>query len=263
MTEHILTNKDLTDKIHKASDTEEESCVFENCNITCTISYICTPCEIKFKNCNIEALIIEHLHAPAIVFVNCNIGHLNVEFAHVYDTTFNNSTVNLFTINSTKIVDYMYFIGESLQVEHIYCHNTTFRDIRTIDLTDATRRDIEAQLRGSYPSACPEEGSFIAYKKAYGDDKATAFLIVSLRIPSDAKRVNPIGSRKCRCDKAEVIDIVDLDGNHCDKARSGYDENFLYIKGEKVSVDDLDEDPLTECSRGIHFFLTAGEALRY
>ena len=107
------------------------------------------------------------------------------------------------------------------------------------------------------PFACPDTGSFIAYKKAGG-------YIVKLQIPEDAKRLSAT-SRKCRCDRAQVLEIQNLDGTTADltEIRSNYDKNFIYEVGKTVSVDIFDENRWNECSTGIHFFINRQEAVEY
>lgn len=55
------------------------------------------------------------------------------------------------------------------------------------------------------PMACPDEGEFTGWKKCKSDR------IVKLKIPEDARR-SSASRRKCRCDKAEVIEITSIDG---------------------------------------------------
>ena len=107
------------------------------------------------------------------------------------------------------------------------------------------------------PIACPEEGSFIGYKKC-------GKYIVKLRITETSKRCSST-SRKCRCSEAEVLSITNLDGtpNYITSVSSDYDPNFVYKVGEIVSVSDFDENRWNECSTGIHFFITREEAVNY
>lgn len=107
------------------------------------------------------------------------------------------------------------------------------------------------------PFTCPDTGSFIAYKKA-------GRYIIKLQIPEDAKRLSATG-RKCRCDKAKVLEIQNLDGTkaHITRIRSNFDGNFIYEVGKTVSVDNFDEDRWNECSAGIHFFINRQEAVEY
>ena len=106
------------------------------------------------------------------------------------------------------------------------------------------------------PMTCPETGSFTGWKQGYGGR------IIQLEIPADAKRSSANG-RKCRCDKAKVISIVDEDGNQVEEAVSYTDPNFFYKVGETVYPDGWDSDRWKECSKGIHFFMTRREAVEY
>ena len=119
-----------------------------------------------------------------------------------------------------------------------------------------------ADLRGAknipfIPYSCPDFGMFIGYKKASGH-------IVELEIPEDAKRLSAT-TRKCRCDKAKVLRILNTDKTIADitEVKSNYDNSFIYKVGEVVSVDNFDEDRWNECSTGIHFFINFQEAVNY
>ena len=118
-----------------------------------------------------------------------------------------------------------------------------------------------ADLRGVknifFPMACPEKGSFIAFKKA-------GCYIIELFIPSNAKRCSAT-SRKCRCSKAKVISITTPSGDKTNitEVHSNYDPNFIYKLGEYVEVKNFDDNRWNECSTGIHFFITRQEAVNY
>jgi len=107
------------------------------------------------------------------------------------------------------------------------------------------------------PMACPDTGSFIGFKKASGR-------IVMLGIPEDARRLSATG-RKCRCDKAIVIRIEEMDGTKSDLTEvvSDRDSSFVYKVGKMVTVPDFCEDRWQECSAGIHFFINRQEAVNY
>ena len=107
------------------------------------------------------------------------------------------------------------------------------------------------------PMACPDEGEFTGWKKCKSDR------IVKLRIPKDARR-SSASRRKCRCDKAEVIEITSIDGKEkYTEAVSSRDADFVYKVGEMVSVDDFCENRWEECAAGIHFFMNRKEAVDY
>lgn len=104
---------------------------------------------------------------------------------------------------------------------------------------------------------CPD-GSFIGYKKVV-DNK-----IVKLFIPEDAKRSSST-SLKCRCSKAFVLDIQELNGQSANikSISSNHDHNFIYTVDEIVEVPNFDEDRWNECSSGIHFFISRDVAVQY
>ena len=133
-------------------------------------------------------------------------------------------------------------------------------DIREATLHGADLRG--ANLRKAknipfIPYTCPDTGSFIGYKKANG-------YIVVLEILSDARRCSAT-DRKCRCDKAKVLEIQNLDGSkaNVNTVASGYDSSFIYTVGEIVEEPNFDEDRWNECSAGIHFFTNRQEAVVY
>lgn len=148
--------------------------------------------------------------------------------------------------------------------------NLSHTDLSYTDLsyTDLSHADLSyinlcgADLHGAkgvpyVPMVCPEEGDFIGWKKA-GDK------IVKLRIPEDALRSSAT-TRKCRCNKAEVIEIYNIDGTIADERiiSSSYDQSFTYEVGKTVEVQDFDTDRWEECTRGIHFFINRQEAINY
>ena len=131
-------------------------------------------------------------------------------------------------------------------------------DLRSADLSGANLLNVRYdECTGLFALVCPEEGSFIGYKKANGH-------IVKLRITEDALRSSAT-SRKCRCSKAEVLSITTLDGEDdgLTSIPSNYDSNFIYRVGTTVEVEDFETDRWDECAAGIHFFITRQEAVQY
>ena len=138
-------------------------------------------------------------------------------------------------------------------------------DLSDADLSGANLRlanligaDLSVAKNVYFPLACPEEGCFTAFKKAAND------LIVKLKIPENAKRSSAT-TRKCRCDKAVVLSIEYADGTQYEGefVCSYYDKDFVYTVGQEVSAPDYDDNRWNECSKGIHFFITREEAVRY
>ena len=141
-------------------------------------------------------------------------------------------------------------------------------DLRNADLIGANLMDANLMMAVNidkilwdsctefYPMQCPEEGSFIGWKKAHNK-------IVKLEICADALRSSAT-SRKCRCSSAKVLAIENIDGSkYGDVIASNYDPIFLYKVGEIVKVENFDTNRWNECAPGIHFFLTKEEAVKY
>ena len=157
-----------------------------------------------------------------------------------------------------------YLIGANLIGANLSGANLSKADLSGADLRGAYLKGaylIGANLRGAnlnYPIACPEEGSFVAFKKCRDNT------IVKLLIPEDAKRCSAT-SRKCRCNKAIVLSIEDTNGHimELDCVASKHDQTFIYRVGETASVFDFDENRWNECAPGIHFFITREEAINY
>ena len=106
------------------------------------------------------------------------------------------------------------------------------------------------------PMACPRSGSFVGYKKCCGEK------IVKLKIPADAARSSALG-KKCRCSKAVVLEIRDMNGKKVNEAASYHDRAFVYREGETVEIKNFDDDRFEECASGIHFFMKYEDAKAY
>lgn len=142
--------------------------------------------------------------------------------------------------------------------------NLSWSDLRGANLIGANLSG--SDLRGSDLSGskgafvtmmCPSDGAFVGWKKCRGN------LIVKLLIPEDARRLSGTG-RKCRCDKAKVLEIQTMDGKPTGTtAHSNYCYNFVYTIGETVVPDVFCTDRWQECGGGIHFFITREEAVQY
>jgi len=143
-------------------------------------------------------------------------------------------------------------------------------NLRRANLSGANLRETDlygvnlygANLRGAknipyIPMACPSDGAFIGWKKVDNH-------LIKLLIPKDAKRSSAT-TNKCRCDKAKVLSITDLDGANPIKEieNTSQQHHVVYKVGEMVYPDFFDEDRWNECSHGIHFFINKIEAIDY
>jgi hypothetical protein len=129
--------------------------------------------------------------------------------------------------------------------------------LRGAVLQDADLQGAVLQGAGSLPhhQLCPEEGAFIAYKKAGNH-------VLTLLIPEDAKRVSSLIGRKCRASKVQVIKAETVEGHVTDQLefRSRHDYTFVYRVGETAECTDFNDDIRIECAPGIHFWMSKREA---
>jgi len=155
--------------------------------------------------------------------------------------------------------------GADFRGANLRCACFSFSSLRGADFRGANLRCADfygADIRGVknpplIPYACPDTGSFIGYKKAHG-------YIVRLEILSDARRSSAT-SRKCRCDKAKVLSIQNVDGTQANikSVSSNYNNDFVYTVGEIVTEPNFCEDRWNECAAGIHFFTNRQWAVNY
>ena len=197
---------------------------------------------------------------------NANLRNTNLRNANLRNTNLRNANLEGADLWNADL------INANLSDADLINANLSDADLRKADLRCADLRGVNlggADLRGvnlrgiktniytiGYSLACPEKGSFIAYKKANG-------CIIKLLILEDSKRSSAT-TMKCRCDKAKVLDIENIKtGLKVMEVRSNYDSKFIYRVGEIVSVDNFDDDRWNECSTGIHFFMNRENAMNY
>ena len=196
----------------------------------------------------------------------------NLRCADLRGADFRGATLRMADLGETDLREAS-FIGIDLREVGLRWAILRYANLKNVDLKGADLRGADlkgadlrgADLRGAdlreadlyNPIACPESGPFTAWKKAKN-------YIIKLEVLADAKRSSAT-SRKCRCDKARVVAIENIDGSesHITEVNSNYDKTFIYKIGEVVTVDDFDDDRWNECAPGIHFFITREEAVRY
>jgi hypothetical protein len=134
-------------------------------------------------------------------------------------------------------------------------------DGASLDGASLNRASLDGAKNIPYiPLACPSDGAFVGWKKV----RNKFSYIVKLEIPEDAKRSSAT-NRKCRCDKAKVLDIINFGTKeHVEQVvNNAYNQVTLYKVGEMVYPDKFDYDRWNECSNGIHFFINKQDAIDY
>ena len=180
----------------------------------------------------------------------------NLNYADLIDT--NLSYANLSYANlSYADLSYADLTGAYLWNTNLSHANLKNTNLTGANLIGTNLKNIKTNMYTvGYNLACPEEGSFIGYKKA-------GKYLVKLLILEDAKRSSAT-TMKCRCNKAKVLDIEDIKtGLKVMEVSSNYNSKFIYRVGEMIKVDNFDDNRWNECSSGIHFFMNRENAMNY
>ena len=198
--------------------------------------------------------------------VSCGVSLANADLAGACLSWADLAGANLIGANLEDAdISWADLIGANLEDANIKDANLKGATLIGANLKDA---DIErANIYGAVlncaknipfiPLACPSECAFVAWKKV--ED----YFLVKLQIPEDARRLSAT-SRKCRCDKALVLDITSLDGTeHYDEVTNTNYNETIYKVGEMVYPDSFDKNRWNECSNGIHFFINKEDAIKY
>ena len=189
-----------------------------------------------------------------------NLSYINMSYAELKDVDMKYANLYIANLNHAKLCGVNLY---SANIKTDLCNSSLIdvdlsgANLSSADLRCASLRKVKCDEHTAfYALQCPEEGSFIGYKKAHG-------YIIKLEILADAKRSSAT-SRKCRCSAAKVLSITAVDGSEeVKEIASDKDPNFIYRVGEIVRVDNFDENRWNECSTGIHFFITRREAEQY
>lgn len=186
-----------------------------------------------------------------------NLHGANLYGANLCDADLTGANLSYANLRDAKLT------GANLRAAGLSGANLSGANLSGADITNAD----DADLIIAQTCILPDDGDIIGWKKAWIDGRMSfkTPVIVKLLVPSDAQRSNATG-RKCRASKAQVLDLQDLDGHSLKPdttAYSRYDTDFIYKKGETVTVEDFDPDRWNECAPGIHFFITRIEAVEY
>lgn len=190
-----------------------------------------------------------------------NLNYVDLKYANLSNTDLSNTDLRYVNLRCTNLsntdLSYTNLSHADLSYSNLSNANLSNANLSNADLSSANLKDIKTNIHTiGYNLACPETGSFIGYKKANG-------CIVKLLILEDAKRSSAT-TAKCRCDKAKVLDIENIEtGEKINVVNSNHDNNFIYKVGEIVRVNNFDNNRWNECSTGIHFFINKENAINY
>lgn len=221
-----------------------ENCIFENC---------------KFESC--------FFLVDDSTFKDCQFNNLRQIIAHRCAFEGKNEFINC-DFYTSKLLGLCTFLDS--ETKFYNCEMEGLVYYQHEGQTEEARKTNEV-IEKFFPLRCPQNGTFLGYKKIVYIDNCLDkwFCLCTIRIPEEALRMSSTGT-KCRCSEAIVVDIQRIDriGNlienqHLMSGFSIFDPNFVYEVGKTVKVDNFDKNRFHECSRGIHFFMSKQEAIEY
>lgn len=229
--------------------------------------------DVVIRDCDLSQALFSGCVFIGCCFINCTLNNACCMRTIFNDTVFNNCSMDN--------IDFLGAVISSCQFKDCGINRSNFSssyigsteindcDFTGCDFSETTFWNMYSDCQDMMPFVplkCPETGSFIGYKKALVDmnlDGEYTWVIVKLRITEDAKRTSGF-SRKCRCSKAEVLEITKPNGAPVDRpAFSLYNHDFTYKVGDIITEETFCEYRYRECAKGIHFFITRKEAENY
>ena len=210
------------------------------------------------SNANLSYANLRYANLRYVNLRYANLSDADLRYANLCDTNLSDANLCGADLSDTDLSD-ANLCDANLSDANLCDANLSGADIRGANLSNANLLGTKNMMY--IPMACPEEGSFIGFKKAVYADKD---YIVKLEILADALRSSAT-SRKCRCNKAKVLEIQNINGSkaNIDVVHSTYDPSFQYKAGQIVEEPNFDDNRFNKCSKGIHFFINRQEAVNY
>ena len=222
---------------------------------------------VNLRYADLSDAILSHTDLSGADLCNANLRGANLYGATLFGVNLYCANLSDTNLSGTDIGN-ADLRGAVLNCANLRCANLCNADLRNAHIDGANLNNAELfgikisgvtynEHTAFFASVCPEEGSFIGWKKV-GD------VIVKMRVPAKAKRSSAT-TRRCRCEYAKVLELQNLNGTPYkgDKVVNKCYTKTIYKVGEVVRPDSWDDNRWNEYSHGIHFFMTRGEAVMY
>lgn len=210
---------------------------FKRCDFTNASMDFVTMTGSVWENCEASKISMFECDAPHSTIENCNFNGARIRNGRMMYSTFSNTDLRNAQFTGT--------------------------DVRYASLVEAETEGKDLDI----PIACPERGSFTAFKKVVGPH---GNVIAELIIPARAIRCSAT-SNKCRASEAKVVRFWSVAGTPFKntafkrgEVHSCRSNSFKYNIGETVKpICPFEPNRWKECSSGIHFFMRFKDAAQY
>ena len=220
----------------------------------------------NLEGCNLEGVDLRRadLHGANLQGANlrgANLSFANLRAAQFYTASLQGANLRGVAAQATSFVNAdargATFEGANLVLATFDRADLTLANLRNASLERASMKGADLTNTKLPPFlVCPEEGSFLAYKKVNGRREAS---VMTVEVPATARRINSIGSRKIRVSEFTVIGFDTEEEFGISPNRQGLN-GIRYVSGETFKPDSFDDDIRLECTNGLHVFLTYQEA---
>lgn len=148
-----------------------------------------------------------------------------------------------------------YMRGTNMRNANMRYADISYTNMRGVDMSGTNMNGVNMSYANMHCIDRLRKGiklsePIIGWKKCKND------VLVKLEIPRGAI-VFSINNKKCRTDKAKVLEIIGAD-----RAYSNH-KFFSYYVGDVIEIFDFNCEYNVECAKGIHFFKTREEAENY
>jgi uncharacterized protein YjbI with pentapeptide repeats len=195
-------------------------------------------------------------------FNSANFNSANFRFANFHYADFNSADFRFANFNSANFRSANFYFA-NFNSANFNSANFSYANFSSANFNSANfsyANFSSANFKNSIFNyrITPETGKFIGWKKA--QEK-----IIKLEIQKAENVSGGLVGRKLRTDKVKVLEIQDKEGKKLDlkSISSDYNEKFIYNVGKIITEKDFKKDDKIECDKGIHFFITRDEAVRY
>lgn len=263
-------------------DCDLSTCLFEKCSMYDSIFKFSVLPDNSIKDCDFIRVSMRNSLVRYVTFEDCNFNDIDINkccdlgYARFVRCEFNAECFFTYSCLDATLFKFCCFDRTCKFENNLFVEpKFTFCDFpkNRIFINNTGHFNVEGAVEYHYPvidMICPEEGSFIAYKKIKidGYDKEA---VVTLEIPAEAIRISGDGD-KCRCDIAKVKKIEAINNKLTGElvevpadvvGHSFYDCTFKYQKDKWVKANNFSDDKYKMCAPGIHFFMSKKKAIAY
>lgn len=218
------------------------------------------PKDIKIGNYTLEEILERHQHwlnrdCEKWGYMRANLSDADLSYANLSGASLHGAYLHDADLSDANL-SYANLSGAYLHDADLYGANLSGTylhgaDLRCANLSGANLIGADLSFNDRLRKGIKLSEPIIGWKKCKNG------VLVKLEIPRGAI-VFSINNKKCRTDKAKVLEIIGAD-----RAYSTYNRYFSYYVGDVIEIFDFNCEYNVECAKGIHFFRTKEEAENY